>query len=111
MKAHEFLATVKDRGEYSDQSEARQVTAVVRNTLCERLAGGESHDLAAQLPAGIGELVSGGDDASAASFGVEQFLSRIAAGLDASPETAKWDASAVLSTQWPTQSPVSSTRF
>jgi uncharacterized protein (DUF2267 family) len=65
--------------------------------LGERLAGNEPKDLAAQLPAGIGEFVAVGVD-SAESFGVEEFRRRIAAALNGSAETANWDASAVLCT-------------
>jgi uncharacterized protein (DUF2267 family) len=53
-----FLATVEDRGEYGDQSEARQVTAVVLNTLGERLAGGE-RDASAVLST-VADAVTGG---------------------------------------------------
>ncbi|BBZ09538.1 hypothetical protein MDOR_37070 [Mycolicibacterium doricum] len=97
MKAHEFLAAVRDRGNYKDQAEAQRVTAAVLGILGERLAGGEPTDLASQLPQGIGELVAKAQD-GAASFGVEEFLRRVAAAVDGSPETAQWDASAVLCT-------------
>lgn len=97
MKDYEFLAKVRERGEYADQAEARDVTRVVLGVLGERLAGNEPRDLAAQLPAGIGEMVAVGVD-SQASFGVDEFLRRIAEALNGTPETAKWDASAVLCT-------------
>lgn len=97
MKQHEFLAKVRERGEYADHDEARRVTAAVLGVLAERLAGEEPTDLAAQLPEGIAELAvnaSGG----AAGYGVEEFLRRVAEAVNGSPETAKWDASAVLCT-------------
>jgi uncharacterized protein (DUF2267 family) len=97
MKAHEFLAKVRELGEYADQTEARRVTAAVLGVLGERLVGGEPGDLAAQLPEGIAELVMV-TQSSSASFGVEEFLRRVAVAVDGSPETAKWDASAVLCT-------------
>src|SRR5579884_1945149 len=98
MKAHEFLAKVRERGEYADQAEAQRVTAAVLGVLSERLAGGEPSDLASQLPEGIGELVTTGERARSESFGVEGFVRRVAAAVNGTTETAKWDASAVLST-------------
>jgi uncharacterized protein (DUF2267 family) len=98
VKAHEFLAKVQQRGEYSDQDEAREVTATVLSVLGERLAGNEPADLAAQLPAGIDEFVTSAQPHGGNSFGVEEFLHRIAAALDGSPQSAEWDASAVLCT-------------
>lgn len=98
VNTDEFLAKVQERGEYADKHEARHVTAIVLNLLGQRLAGTERHDLAAQLPAGIDQLVTPDEEASLASFGVEEFLARIAARLDGSPQTAEWDASAVLCT-------------
>lgn len=98
VKADEFLAKVQERGEYADQQEARHVTATVLDLLGQRLAGNEPRDLAAQLPAGIDELVPIDEETAGASFGVEEFLARIAARLDGSPQTAEWDASAVLCT-------------
>ncbi|MDN4517239.1 MULTISPECIES: DUF2267 domain-containing protein [Mycobacteriaceae] len=97
MKEHEFLAKVKERGEYADQNEARAVTASVLGVLGERLAGNEPRDLAAQLPAGIGKMVTANGDAPE-SFGVEEFLRRIADAVGGSTETVTWDASAVLCT-------------
>ena len=98
MKAHEFLAKVRERGEYTDQTEAQRVTAAVLGALGERLAGGEPADVASQLPVGIGELIASGQPGARESFGVEEFLRRVATALDASTETANWDASAVLCT-------------
>lgn len=103
MKADDFLAKVRERGEFADQEEARLVTATVLGVLAERLAGDEPGNLAAQLPAGIDELVTdelvtAQEHSSRESFGVEEFLRRVAAALNGSPESAKWDASAVLCT-------------
>ena len=97
MKEHEFLAKVRERGSYADQAEAENVSRVVLGVLGERLAGGESAHVAAQLPERLKDALGRGDDAGA-TFGVEEFVSRVAAALDTSPETAKWDASAVLTT-------------
>ena len=97
MKAHEFHARVRERGNYADAQDAHRVTAVVLGLLGQRLAGGESKDLAAQLPLELqGPLLEA--DASAESIGVEEFCSRAARELGSSEEAARWDVSAVLTT-------------
>lgn len=97
MRHDEFLAVVRERGEYADNDEAQRVTEIVLALLGERLAGGEAKDLASQLPGELQPVLlraSGGGE----GYGVEEFLRRAAERLDATPETALWDASAVLST-------------
>lgn len=97
MKAHEFHARVRERGNYADAQEAQRVTTAVLGLLGQRLAGGESKDLAAQLPLELqAPLLEA--DASAESIGVQEFCSRVARELGSSEETALWDASAVLTT-------------
>lgn len=51
MKSDEFLAKVRDRGEYASHEEAADVTRTILARLGERLTGGEAKDLASQLPA------------------------------------------------------------
>jgi uncharacterized protein (DUF2267 family) len=97
MKANEFYAQVRDRGEYETAGEAERVTTTVLGLLGERLAGGEGKDLAAQLPAELKPPLQGAES-SGHGFGVEEFLSRAAQALGATEETARWDVSAVLST-------------
>jgi uncharacterized protein (DUF2267 family) len=97
VKAHEFLANVRERGEYADQAEAEQVSQAVLGILGGRLGGGEAKDIASQLPEGLQSALLDADPAGQA-FGVEEFLLRVGAALDTSAETAKWDASAVLTT-------------
>ena len=97
MKAHEFYARVRERGEYDTAEEAQRVTAAVLGLLGRRLAGGESSDLAAQLPPELQPPLLEAEGPGQ-RFGVEGFLTRAAQELGASEEAARWDASAVLST-------------
>jgi uncharacterized protein (DUF2267 family) len=97
MKAREFLAQVRERGSYADQAESEQVTRAVLGILAERLDGGTAKDVAAQLPEGLQDALLSADKPGQ-SYGVEEFLRHVAAKLNTSTETAKWDASAVLST-------------
>jgi uncharacterized protein (DUF2267 family) len=96
MRHDEFLAKVREHGEYADQAEADRTTRLVLGLLSQRLVDGERKDLAAQLPAELQDAVL--TAAPQEAFGVEEFLRRVAHQLSATEETARWDASAVLTT-------------
>lgn len=96
MRYDEFLARVRDHGEYADQAEADRTARAVLGLLAQRLVDGERKDLAAQLPAQLQDAVLTG--APQEAFGVEEFLRRLAQQLSATEETARWGASAVLTT-------------
>jgi uncharacterized protein (DUF2267 family) len=92
MKYDEFLAAIRERGEYTDIAEAERVARVILSAFAARLNPDEVDDLAAQLPPEAAEMLS------VQRFGVEEFLRRVAAGTGATERTAEWDAGAVLST-------------
>jgi uncharacterized protein (DUF2267 family) len=94
----EFLAAVRERGEYADQSEAEEVATWVLEVLARRLTSEEANDLAAQLPEPLANAVQRRGDQPAETFGVEEYLRQVAGRIGARPDTAEWDASAVLST-------------
>jgi uncharacterized protein (DUF2267 family) len=94
----EFVAAVRDRGEYADRGEAEQVATWVLEALARRLTSEEASDLAAQLPAPLATAVQRRGEQPAETFGVEEFLLQVAERTGARPGTAEWDASAVLST-------------
>jgi uncharacterized protein (DUF2267 family) len=99
VKAHEFLAAVRDRGEYVSQAEAERASRTVLSALAARLAGGEAKDLAAQLPPELQPAILDAERPGGPwAAGEQEFLTRLAEELGATPETARWDASAVLST-------------
>jgi uncharacterized protein (DUF2267 family) len=97
MRYDEFLAKVRERGEYADAQEAEQVTRAVLATLARRLDPGEAADLAAQLPRQLAGAVPTDHDRPE-TFGVQEFLRRVAAATGATERTAEWDAGAVLCT-------------
>jgi uncharacterized protein (DUF2267 family) len=92
----DFIATVRDRGEYISVEEADRVTRTVLRQLGQRLGTHAPH-LAAQLPRELKDAVASGDG-NAPSHGIHAFLHELSGQLNATEETAKWDASAVLST-------------
>lgn len=97
MKYQDFVARVRERGEYDSAAEAQRVISVVVTCLAERLEPDEAHQLGAQLPTELrdflGSTVGGG-----LRFGVTEFLQKVSDGTGATERTAEWDASAVLST-------------
>ncbi|MFH5822746.1 DUF2267 domain-containing protein [Georgenia sp. AZ-5] len=97
MRQDEFLAKVRERGEYADNAEAERVTRAVLGMLGERLTGAEADDLAAQLPGDLGDALRTAPQ-EGGTFGPDDFVARLASAVDATRETALWDASAVLTT-------------
>lgn len=98
MKSDQFLARVRERGKHRDQAEAMQITEAVLDVLSSRITGGEAKDLASQLPEPIDRPLLDRSTEAAESFGVTEFLARVAERTRVQTRTAEWDASAVLST-------------
>lgn len=97
VKYDQFVALVRERGEYETPAEARQVAASVLEILAGRISQGEAEDLAAQLPPPLDSAVRSGAGEHAGSYGVQEFCRRVAERTGGRPKTAEWDASAVLS--------------
>lgn len=110
MRHDEFLARVRERGEYADQAEAAKITTAVLEILAHRITPGEAKDLSAQLPAALKEALRVDGEQRAESYGVEEFCRRVGERTGARPRTAQWDAGAVLSTLADASPPASSTR-
>jgi uncharacterized protein (DUF2267 family) len=98
MKYGQFIATVRDNGDYSGREEAERVTEAVLSVLRDRLTEEGADHLAAQLPEPLDELMRDRDSARAESYGSAEFCRRVAGMTGATERTAEWDADAVLST-------------
>ncbi|UQA90822.1 DUF2267 domain-containing protein [Streptomyces halobius] len=96
MKFDEFLAMVRERGEYEDQEEARKITAAVLRVPADRIPPGEAKNLATQLPPPLDRALRSNGEPE--GYGREEFLRRVAERTGAHARTAEWDASAVLAT-------------
>lgn len=97
MKQEEFLARVRERGEYTSAEEAERVTAAVLGVLGSRIPPDESKDLAAQLPGELGGYLDVSGPVVEA-YGVEEFCQRVGDRLGTDAPTGAWHASAVLGT-------------
>lgn len=98
MNYDEFLAKVRERGEYAERKEAEHVTLSVLEVLRTRLPKETAEHLAAQLPAPMDEVLLARGSEGAESYGVDEFCRRVAERIDAVARTAVWDSSAVLTT-------------
>ncbi|MET7640757.1 DUF2267 domain-containing protein [Streptomyces sp. NPDC005438] len=98
MRYEEFLARVRERGEYGSPDEAREVTRAVLEVLAQRITPDEVADLASQMPGDLGPMLTDSGVPRAEGFGIEEFHQRVAERTGARPRTAVWDASAVLTT-------------
>ncbi|QPP09069.1 DUF2267 domain-containing protein [Streptomyces bathyalis] len=97
MREDEFLAQVRDLGDYQDQDEAYRVTYAVLTVLASRITASEARDLAAQIPPPLDEPLRDEDRADGEPFDLNEFYRRISERTGARPHTAEWDAKAVLS--------------
>jgi uncharacterized protein (DUF2267 family) len=98
MKYDEFMAKVRNRGEYADRKEAEQATEAVLQVLGERLTPGEAEDLASQLPGPLGGVLERARGETTESFGVTEFQRRVAERASPARGDGAGAASAVLST-------------
>ncbi|MEU2923752.1 DUF2267 domain-containing protein [Streptomyces sp. NPDC007251] len=97
MTSKEFLAVVREQGEYADLDEATQVTEAVLSTLGDRLQPAAADHLADQLPAEIGEFLTGVGN-TGRTWGVEEFLRQVARAAAEDETAARRDAEVVLTT-------------
>lgn len=85
MKYDEFMKEVQTRGHMKSRQEAEEATRATLETLAERLAGGEPHDLASQLPPELAEYVRYEGEETSNPYSLEEFFERVnekAGGVD-----------------------------
>ena len=101
MQYQEFLQRVQEQINATEpatqtQRAAEQAITATLQTLSERLTGGEATDLAAQLPEELkAPLQRSAEEAE--RFSLEEFYERVAEREGVDVETARNDASAVMS--------------
>ncbi|WKX73654.1 DUF2267 domain-containing protein [Streptomyces sp. XD-27] len=95
MSYEDFLANVQERGGY-DATEAERVTDAVLTALGERLAPESVGHLADQLPMPLADVLNDAQ-AAARTWGVEEFVSRVAGAVGTDEASAETAARSVLS--------------
>ena len=74
MRYDEFLGHVQHRARLGSRGEAERATRATLETLAERLVGGETHDLAAQLPPELALSLQLPDAGIGAKLTLEEFF-------------------------------------
>lgn len=99
MQYDELLARVRERGEYDTSADAERVARAVLTVLGSRMIGDEARDLSSQLPLQIHDALAEQATTPGRDVSTDEFLREVAQRVGtASPETARWGASAALST-------------
>jgi uncharacterized protein (DUF2267 family) len=96
MQYDEFMNDVRDRAGV-DEDRAEKAVRATLNTLAQRLAGGEPHDLASQLPEELKETVelTAGEGAGV-RWDANGFVEKVAAREGCSPEQAREHVRAIF---------------
>lgn len=95
MQYEEFIEKVRDRTQ-STPATAAIATASTLTTLGERVSGGETEDLASQLPKELKGQLSGQPQENAGSFSIDEFFQRVARREGVSNQQAQEHAKAVI---------------
>lgn len=93
----ELVDAVREAGQYPTRSEAESVTRIVLSALGGHVVGDERVDLARALPEEAARVVASQIPATRKLTAAE-FVDSVAARIEgATPATARWDVSSVLS--------------
>ncbi len=77
MQHDQFIGQVQHRAQLSSRGDAERAVRATLETLAERLAGGETADLAAQLPRELGEHLRRSGAGKGERFSLEEFYRRV----------------------------------
>ena len=77
MKYDEFLGQVRHRARLGSRGEAESATRATRETLAERLVGGEARDLAAQLPPELAHFLQPPDAGIGTKLTLDEFFETV----------------------------------
>ncbi|NEA28755.1 DUF2267 domain-containing protein [Actinomadura bangladeshensis] len=94
MKEHELVAAIRETGRIDTHEHAERAIKATLEVLGERLAGGQSRDLASQLPPALASALP--DQGEGQVFGLEEFYQRVADHEGTEPRQARQHARAVL---------------
>ncbi|MDN3286904.1 DUF2267 domain-containing protein [Streptomyces thermocarboxydus] len=93
----ELVDAVREAGQYRTRSEAESVTRIVLSALGGHVVGDERVDLARALPEEAARVVASQIPATR-QLTASEFVDSVAARIEgATPATARWDVSSVLS--------------
>ncbi|SFO54035.1 Uncharacterized conserved protein, DUF2267 family [Pseudonocardia ammonioxydans] len=95
MQEHEIVSAVQQSAAIADHGQAQQAVRATLDVLGHRLRGGETADLASQLPDALADVLPSSGPGE--RFGVEEFYARVGEreGGDTTPQQARQHARAV----------------
>lgn len=98
MQQHELVSAVAHSAEISDQGSAERAVRATLSTLGRRLSGGQTGNLASQLPAAFADTMPA--EGPGERFDLAEFYRRVAEaeGDRCTPQQARRHARAVLAT-------------
>src|SRR5260370_18696568 len=96
LKYDEFIGQVRHRAGLGSHAEAERATRATLETLAERLAGGEAHDLAAQLPAELALYLQLPEAGIGAKLTLDEFFALVTERQGAALPAATLNARPVL---------------
>jgi uncharacterized protein (DUF2267 family) len=77
VKYDEFIKEVQDRGHMDSPDEAGKATRGTLEVLAERLAGGEPHNLASQLPLELAQFLRYDGEETNNPFSLDEFFEQV----------------------------------
>lgn len=95
MQEHEIVSAVQQSARIADHDHAERAVRATLAVLGTRLYGGETSDVASQLPSGLAEVLP--ESGPGERFGITEFYRRVAEqeGTGCTPEQARQHARAV----------------
>jgi uncharacterized protein (DUF2267 family) len=94
MKDDEFISAVKTTSGIDDNDHCTDAIRATLTVLGQRVAGGQPHNLAAQLPATVGSYLPA--EGAGESFSVDEFYERVAQAEGCRTQDARRHARAVM---------------
>lgn len=96
MKYDEFIKHVQGFAQLDSRQAAEQATQATLETVAERIVGNEASQLAAQLPAELGQHLRGHEGQNGNFFSLQEFYQRVSQRAGVEPVTAALYARAVF---------------
>lgn len=88
MKYDEFIKHVQSLAQLDSRQAAEQAIRATLETVAERIVGDEASNLAAQLPAELGQYLRGHEGQNGNHFSLQEFYQRISQKAGVEQETA-----------------------
>jgi uncharacterized protein (DUF2267 family) len=96
MKYDEFIKHVQSAAQLDSRQAAEQATRATLETVAERIVGNEASQLAAQLPAELGQYLRGHEGENGHPFSLQEFYQRVSQKAGIEPVAAPTQARAVF---------------